>query len=113
MTQATQKYIRTSPRKIRLVADMVRGMDVKKALDYLKHTDKRAAEALYKAVKSALAGVKAKGEQVEGVLLKGILIDGGPIIKRFRAVARGGAHNIQKRTSHIKVILERKDGTKS
>lgn len=113
MTQSLHKYIRTTPRKLRLVADMVRGLSATRALEYLKHTDKAAALPLSKAVRSALAGAKQKGENVEGLLLKTIMVDSGPIIKRFRAVSRGSAHNIQKKTSHIKVILERKDGPKS
>lgn len=111
--QSTQKYLRTSPRKLRLVASAVRGMKAVTALDYLKHMDVRAASPLYRAVKSALASVKARGDETKEFILKTIMVDGGPTIKRFRAVSRGSAHSIAKRTSHIKVILERTNGTKS
>jgi len=92
---------------------MVRGLPASQALLYLKHTNKQAALPLYKAIKSALAGAKVKGEPVEAMRLKAVMVDGGPIIKRYQAVSRGSAHNIHKRTSHIKVVLERQNGPKS
>lgn len=111
--KATQKYIRTSARKLRLVADAVRGLPVIPALNYLKFMEKRAAEPLYKAIKAALAAGKNQGEKEDNLIVKIIDIGEGPTYKRWRAVSRGGAHSIAKRTSHIRVSLEGKNGTKS
>lgn len=111
--KATQKYIRTSARKLRLVADSVRGLKALDALNYLKFMEKRAAEPLYKAIKAALASAKNLGESENNLIVKIIDISEGPTYKRWRAVSRGGAHSIAKRTSHIKVSLEGKNGPKS
>ena len=111
--QATQKYIRTSARKLRLVADSVRGLKVVEALNYLKFMEKRAAEPLYKAIRAASAAAKNLGESENNLIVKIIEIGEGPTYKRWRAVSRGGAHSVMKRTSHIKVSLEGKNGSKS
>lgn len=111
--KATQKYIRTSARKLRLVADSVRGLTVTSALNYLKFMEKRAAEPMLKVIKSALAGAKSAGVKEEDLIVKIIDVGEGPTYKRWRAVSRGGAHSIMKRTSHVSVVLEGKNGPKS
>ena len=109
-----QKYIRTSPRKLRLVADAVRHLSPVKALEYLKFVEKSAAEPMYKAIKTAIANAKNNfGLKTEALVFEELDIQTGFTIKRFRAVSRGQAHHIMKRTSHIRVVLKEKNGTKS
>lgn len=110
LIKAEQKYIRTSPRKLRLVADMVRGMkDPQTAIVYLMNIDKRAALPIQKVIKQALGNAKNNaGVSPDEVVLKELVISQGPFYKRFRPVSRGRAHGIKKRTSHIRVILESK-----
>ena len=106
--QATQKYIRTSPRKIRLVADSVRGLRVDQALEYLRFLGKRAALPVAKVIRSAAASAKdQQGLDSKDLIVKIIDIGEGATFKRWRAVSRGSAHSIMKRSSHIKVILEK------
>lgn len=112
--QATQKYIRTSPRKLRLVADAVRGLRADLALDYLRFLGKRASLPVAKVIRSAVTS--AKNEQnieASKLVVKIIDVGEGPTYKRWRAVSRGSAHSIMKRTSHIKVVLESENGPKS
>jgi len=106
--QATQKYIRTSPRKLRLVADSVRGLRADQALDYLRFLGKRAALPVAKVIRSAVASAKdQQGLEAKDLTLKIIDVGEGATFKRWRAVSRGSAHSIMKRTSHIKVVLEK------
>lgn len=113
--KATQKYIRTSPRKLRLVADAVRHLDPGAALQYLRFLSQRAAGPLHHALRSAIANAKsAQGLGPESLRIKSIDIAEGPTYKRWRAVSRGSAHSVMKRTSHINITLEeKKHGTKS
>lgn len=108
--KAEQKYIRMSPRKLRLVADVVRELDSPKmVLSYLENINKRAAQPISKVIKQAIANAKNNAGVTEGELrIKEIIINQGPVYKRFRPVSRGRAHGIKKRTSHIRVILETK-----
>lgn len=111
---AIQKYIRTSPQKLRLIADAVRTLEPADALIKLRFMDKRAAGPILKVVKQALANAKnAKGLKPEEVRFKHIDIAEGPTYKRWRPVSRGAAHSIFKRTSHIKIELEEANGAKS
>jgi large subunit ribosomal protein L22 len=112
--QAIQKYIRTSPRKLRLIADAVRSLAPAEALRQLRFVDKRAAEPVAKVIRQALANAKQNfGLATEKLIFKTLEINEGPTYKRFRAVSRGTAHSIMKRSSHIRVILEEKNGPKS
>lgn len=113
--KATQKYIRTSPRKLRLVADAVRELSADKALEYLKFMGKRAAEPLYKTLKAAVSNAKSShGLTADKLKIETIDIGEGPVYKRWRAVSRGMAHSIMKRTSHINITLkETSHGSKS
>ena len=109
---AYQKNIRTSPRKLRLVADSVRSLHPSKALIQLKFMPKRASRTLYKvinqAVRNAVNNQKLKEQDLS---TQHILVEEGPRYKRFRAASRGRARLILKRTCHIKVILEGKENT--
>lgn len=112
--KAIQRYIRTSPRKLRLVADSVRGLPADRALEYLKFMGKRAALPLAKTIRQATSSAKEQlGIDSSDLIVKVIDIGEGPTFKRFRAVSRGTAHSIMKRSSHIRVILESKNGPKS
>ncbi|MBI2007173.1 MAG: 50S ribosomal protein L22 [Candidatus Blackburnbacteria bacterium] len=110
LIKAEQKYLRTSPRKLRLVADLVRGMRPLQAVDYLEHVGKRAAFPIQKVLKQALANAKNRTNlSGNDLLIKELVVNQGPVYKRFRPVSRGRAHPIKKKTSHIKVILETKN----
>jgi large subunit ribosomal protein L22 len=112
--QAYQKNIRTTPRKLRLVADAVREMKPTKALVHLQFMPKRAARVLHKVVKQAVRNAVNNHSLDENTLVfKHILIEEGPTYKRFRAAARGRARMIEKKTSHIKVVLQSKEVQKS
>lgn len=102
---ATAKYIRMSPRKVRLVARAVSGMSATRAVAVLLQTSKFAAEPIIKAVKSALAAAKAKGATESALTIQAIDVQEGPVMKRWHAVSRGMAHGYKKRMSHIYVIL--------
>lgn len=102
-----QKYIRTSARKLRLVADAVRVLSPEQALLHLKFMDKSAAEPMYKAIKQAVSNAKDQtGLAVTNLAFKTIDVMEGPTYKRFQAVSRGMAHSIMKRTAHIRVELK-------
>ncbi|EMJ49790.1 ribosomal protein L22 [Leptospira santarosai str. CBC1416] len=96
-----------SPRKVRLVADEIRGYAVGEALDILKFTNKRAIEPLTKVILSASANASVLNNKVnlDELFIKKIYVDEGPIMKRFRPRARGRAARIRKRLSHITVVL--------
>ncbi len=103
--KAFLKNYRQSPRKVRLLADLVRGKDVKKALSVLQFANKRAAGPFAGVLKSAVANAKVMGKDVESLFVKQIAVDQGVTTKRFMPRARGSASTINKRSSHIKVQL--------
>jgi len=108
--RAVSKFIRISPRKARLVADLIRGKSVDEALGILALTPKKASPILRKTVLAAAANVRnvAEGEAIgdnAGIFIKEIRIDEGPTLKRIRPRAQGRAFRINKRTSHIKVTV--------
>ncbi len=102
-TTIIQKYIHTAPRKLRLVADMVRAMEPEKALESLRFTQKYAADDLLKAIQTAMASAKQKG--MEKVMFKSLEINEGPKMKRFRAGTRGRTKPFARKMSHIKIVL--------
>jgi large subunit ribosomal protein L22 len=104
--QAVAKYLRISPRKVRLNADLVRGKRVEEALNLLSHTPKAGAKAVSKVVQSALANARQdKSIDVDTLLVKTIFVNQGPTLKRFRPKPMGRAGRIRKRTCHITVVL--------
>ena len=106
-TKAVAKYIRISPQKARLVADVVRGMDVDTAITTLRYMPKKAARIIRKVVESAVANADQNDAiDVDTLFVKEIQINGGPMLKRFRPRAQGRATRILKRTSHITVVVE-------
>lgn len=100
----------TSPRKMRLVADVIRGQEVLKALNMLKFMPQDAARRLEKLLLSALANWQSKNEGQEadqvGLLVKEIFVDGGRMLKRLRPAPQGRAHRIRKRSNHVTIILD-------
>ena len=110
---AEQKNTRQSPRKVRLVANTVRKMSLEHALRQLSVMEKRPSLVVSKVIRQALANAWHNHNlSLEELELKNILVNVGPTYKRWRAVSRGRAHNIFKRTSHIRVILETKPESK-
>jgi large subunit ribosomal protein L22 len=105
--KATSKFIRRSPRKVRLVIDAVRGKSVDEALGILRFLPNGAAREVLGVVKSAAANAENNYQMApEDLVITRIFADEGPTFKRFRARARGMASPILKRTSHITVIVE-------
>jgi len=108
---AKARFVRMSPRKVRLVIDVVRGMPIDKALAQLSFMKKEAAEPVYKLIASAAANAEHNFQLDRSSLyVKAISADGGPVLHRFRPRAFGRAAAIRKRTSHIQVTLASKDG---
>lgn len=106
---ATHRYARIAPRKARLIADMVRGLDVQDALNVLKFTPNRAAPMISKVLTSAVANANEAEADVDLLVVSEIRIDEGPTMKRFRPKDRGRAHSILKRTSHIQVAVKEEE----
>lgn len=105
--KARAKYIRMSPRKVRLVLGIVRGMTVATARQQLQFMNKAAAEPVLKLINSAVANATNNfGMSEETLKVKSIVADGGPILYRYRPRAMGRSAPIRKRTSHITVVLE-------
>lgn len=99
---------RQSPRKMRLVANLVRGKRADSALDNLTFTTKRAALPIKKLIASALANAKSRSIPTENLIVKSISVDKGATLYRRRPRSHGMANPIRKRTSHISVVLEEK-----
>ena len=99
----------TSPRKMRLVADLVRGEEVNKALAILKFNSKEASRRIEKLLLSALANWQAKNEDADiekaALYVKEIRVDGGAMLKRLRPAPQGRAHRIRKRSNHVTLVL--------
>lgn len=100
----------SSPRKMRLVADLVNGKNVETALHILQHTPNYAAEKLMKLLKSALANWQVKNEGVRmedsNLYIKEVCVDGGRALKRVQPAPQGRAHRIKKRSNHVTVIID-------
>ena len=107
----------TSPRKMRLVADMIRGAKVERALQLLKFSNKEASRKVEKLVLSAIANWEAKNEDASledaDLFIKEIKVDSGAMLKRLRPAPQGRAHRIRKRSNHVTVVLGANDNTQS
>ncbi len=106
--KAVLKNYRQSPRKVRLLADLVRGKKVSVALAQLQFVDKRAAKPFAKVIESALANAVRAGEQKESLIISKVAVDKGIVMRRFMPRARGSASPINRRSSHITIELARK-----
>ncbi len=104
---AKVSFIRITPRKMGLLADEVRGKAINEAMNYLKFSPrKRTAEVLYRLLKSAASNAaQKKVMDVDQLFVKTILVGQGPTLKRFRPRAKGSAFKINKKTSHVSVVL--------
>ena len=106
---AKLKNVPTSPRKMRLVADLIRGERVNKALNILKYEPKVGAPKLEKLLLSAISGWEAKHQDVKleeaDLYVKDIWVDGGRILKRLRPAPQGRAHRIRKRSNHVTLVV--------
>ena len=103
----------TSPRKMRIVADLVRGKDVEKALNIFRFSEKAASRRLEKLLLSAISNWQTKNEDsnVEdaGLFISEIRVDSGSMLKRLRTAPQGRAHRIRKRSNHVTIVLDSKN----
>ncbi len=110
--KANHRYAKQSARKLRQVADLIRGVDMERALNILHFSNKKASAIIEKVVRSAVANLinseEGSGVEPEDLYVKAISVDDGPIAKRFRPRAMGRATVIRKRTSHINVEIASK-----
>lgn len=107
--KAYAKNIRISPKKLRVIAEVINTMDAKQALDFLKFAPKKGAGILYKVLHSAVANAETNDKQDRANLKVGsLMISKGIVYKRGNAISRGRMHAILKRTSNIKIELESK-----
>lgn len=113
--KALKKYIRCSPRKMRLVIDMIRGKKAEEALTILRFSPKRAASDAEKVLRSAVANLtqKAQSEQLtindDEVFVKAVMVDAGPTMKRIRPAPMGRAYRVRKRTNHLTIVVATED----
>ena len=102
----------TSPRKMRLLADLIRGMEVDKALGILQFNPKHPAVPLYKLLKSAINNWEQKNTDAKvedaGLIVKTIMVDGGRVIKRMRPAPQGRGYRVRKRSNHVTLIVDSK-----
>jgi large subunit ribosomal protein L22 len=113
--RAVARYVRMSPRKVRLVVDQIRGKSVSEAYAILQFSKKSASEPVGKTLRSAVANAQDKSQDEGGLLdvdelvVHQAFVDEGPTLRRWRARAQGRASPIRKRTSHITVVVDTKD----
>ena len=108
--RATLKFARISSRKVKIVADLIRGKDVDEALAIMKFTPKVSSEVLEKLLKSAIANAENNHDMKhENLYVAEIFANQGPTLKRIRPAAKGSAVRIRKRTSHITIVLKERD----
>jgi len=107
--KATQKLVRIAPQKVRLVVDLIRGKGVDEALNILQFTAKRAAPVVSKLVENAMNNIERSDAfdwDIDDLYVSEVYVDEGPTLRRFKPRAQGRATRINKRTSHITVVLE-------
>ncbi len=98
----------TSPRKMRLVADLVRGLDVLKAMHILQHNAKHSSKALEKLLRSAIANWEAKneGKSSESLIIREVMVDSARSLKRVRPAPQGRAYRVRKRSNHVTLVVD-------
>ena len=106
--EATAKvtFVRIAPRKVKIVLDLIRNQPVDKAMAILKHTPKAACEVLEKLLKSAIANAENKDMDTTKLYVAACSVDQGPTLKRIRPMSKGRAYRINKKTSHITLVLK-------
>ena len=111
---AQSRSVRISPRKVRLVVDMIRSLPLEKALQTLRLTEKRAAYTLEKTMKSAVANAVNNAKlDVTKLVIKTIEVTDGQALKRFHPSTRGRIHPYKRRSSHIRIVLEERKEKKA
>lgn len=110
--KAIARTVRIAPRKVRLVVDLIRGKQIGEAVAILKHTPKAASPVVEKLLKSAAANAEHNYDMdINSLVVSEVFVDEGPTLKRFRPRAMGRASQINKRTSHITLVVsEKKEG---
>ncbi|MBM4284774.1 MAG: 50S ribosomal protein L22 [Deltaproteobacteria bacterium] len=109
--KASARYLRISPRKLRLVAQPLRGRRVEEALSLLRFLPQRGARLLKKVVETAVANAEQRPQvEIDRLVVKNIWVDGGPVLKRLMPRAMGRVNRILKRTSHLTVVLAEQTG---
>lgn len=112
--RAINRYIGTSPRKMRLVIDLIRGKAVEEALTILHFAPKHAAKTAEKVLRSAIANVQNKDEggrvDTGTLFVKEAFVDGGPVVKRISPAPMGRAFRIRKRSNHITIVVSQRQG---
>jgi len=110
--RAQLRFLRATPRKVRLVADLIRGKGVQEAVNILHLTNKHAAKDLEKLLKSAIANAENRDEpvDVDRLFVKEVMVDGGPSAKRFRPAPMGRGFRVLKRSSHVTLKLDTHKG---
>ncbi|MFZ1986625.1 MAG: 50S ribosomal protein L22 [Desulfatitalea sp.] len=104
--KAVARYVRVSPQKVRLMADAIKGKPVEKALATIKFMPQKSAGIVEKVLRSAVANADQMPDvNIDDLVVSNLIVDGGPMFKRFRARARGRGTRILKRTSHVTVVL--------
>ena len=110
VAKAHSKYVRISPRKVKIVCDLIRGKDTQLAKAILMQTPNAAAEVMVKLLSSAVANAENNHElDPDNLYVYATYANPGPILKRIRPVSRGRAHRINKRTSHITIVVAEKE----
>ena len=108
--KAYLRYVRISPRKVQIVCDLIRGKDINTAMALLMQTPKAASEPLVKLLKSAVANAENNfSMDPEKLYVSKVYAAPGPILKRMRPVSKGRAYRINKRTSHITLVVSEKE----
>jgi large subunit ribosomal protein L22 len=115
--KAVNRYIGTSPRKMRLVIDLIRGKGVEEALTVLHFVPKHAAKAAEKVLRSAISNYQNKDEagrvDTATLFVKTAFVNGGPMAKRILPAPMGRAFRVRKRSNHVTIVIAQRDGTKS
>ena len=108
--RANLRYVRISPRKVKVVLDLIRGKDLNMANAILRHTPKAACEPLLKLVNSAAANAENNhGMNPRSLYVSECFVNPGPTLKRVRPVSKGRAYRVLKRTSHVTMVLKERD----
>ena len=110
IARAEHKYARISPRKVEIICNMIRGKNAKYAMALMENTPKAGCELMIKVLKSAMANAENNFEMdPDNLYVKEAYVTPGPILKRMRFVSRAGVHRVNKRTSHITIVVAEKE----
>ncbi|MCX7930059.1 MAG: 50S ribosomal protein L22 [Chlorobi bacterium] len=111
--RAIARYVRSSPRKMRLVVDLIRGKSAAEALTLLRLTNKRASKTAEMALRSAIANLQAKADNPylspESIVVAKIYVDNGPMLKRIQPAPMGRAYRVRKRSHHLTIVVATKE----